>query len=61
VLEAGHAVLNIELTYSNISDDNPIECTFEFPMDTQTVVSRLVATIDDKIIEAKIKEKEEAK
>jgi len=53
--------MNINLTYSNISDDKPIECTFEFPLESQTVVSRLVATIDDKTIEAQIKEKEEAK
>ena len=44
-----------------MSDSNPIECTFEFPLDKQTVVSKLIAQIDDKIIEATIKEKEEAK
>jgi von Willebrand factor A domain-containing protein 5 len=49
------------LTYSNISDEFPIECTFEFPVDKQTVVSKLIAIIDDRVIEAVIKEKEEAK
>jgi len=61
VLEAGHATLDVKLTYVNIGDDCPIECTFEFPLEKQTVVSKLVAQIDDKIIEAKIKAKEEAK
>lgn len=61
IIEAGHANINVELTYKNLGDSNPIECTFEFPLDDQTVVSRLVAHIDDKTIEAKIKEKEEAK
>jgi len=51
----------VRLSYVNKSSTNPIECTFEFPLETTTVVSKLVAKIDDKIIEAKIKEKEEAK
>jgi len=60
-LEAGHAILDVQLTYSNIGDENPIECTFEFPLEKTTVVSKLIAQIDDKVIEAKIKGKEEAK
>lgn len=60
-LEAGHAILDVQLTYSNIGDENPIECTFEFPLEKTTVVSQLIAQIDDKVIEAKIKGKEEAK
>ena len=54
-------MIDIELTYKNVGEDNPIECTFEFPLDNKTLVSRLVAHIDDKTVEAKIKEKEEAK
>ena len=61
ILEAGHATLDVQLSYSNIGDDNPIECTFEFPIEKNTVVSKLIAQIDDKVIEAKIKAKEEAK
>lgn len=61
ILEAGHAILDVQLFYVNLSSENPIECTFEFPLESTTVVSKLVAQIDDKIIEAKIKEKEEAK
>ena len=61
VITSGHAVVNVQLTYQNLSDENPIECTFEFPLDDQTLVSRLVAQIDDRVIEAKVKEKEEAK
>lgn len=61
IIEAGHATLDVQLTYSNVSDENPIECTFEFPIEKNTVVSKLIAQIDDKIIEAKIKAKEEAK
>ena len=61
VLEAGHAILDVQLTYANISDENPIECTFEFPLEKTTVVSKLIAQIEDKVIEAQIKIKEEAK
>ena len=60
-LEAGLASLNVQLTYANTGDENPIECTFEFPLEKNTVVSKLVALIDGKTIEAKIQEKEEAK
>lgn len=61
ILEAGHATLDVQLSFSNLGDENPIECTFEFPLEKNTVVSKLIAQIDDKTIEAKIKEKEEAK
>jgi len=61
VLESGHAFLDIQLTYANLGAENPIECTFEFPVEPSTVVSKLIATIDDKVVEAKIKAKEEAK
>ena len=44
-----------------MGDENPIECTFEFPVEKNTVVSKLIAQIDDRVIEAKIKAKEEAK
>ena len=47
--------------YKNTSDENPIECTFEFPLEESTIVSKLTAEIDDRLIEAKINEKEEAK
>ena len=55
------ASLNIELHYTNPSEDNPVEATYEFPLDKLVVVSKLMATIDGKTIEAKVKEKEEAK
>ena len=61
MLEAGHATLYVKLTYVNVGDDSPIECTFEFPLEKQIVISKLIAQIDDKVIEARIKAKEEAK
>ena len=55
------ATLNIELHYTNSSNENPVEATYEFPLDKSALVSKLIATIDGKTIEAKVKEKEEAK
>ncbi len=61
ILEAGHAVLDVQLTYVNVGSDSPIECTFEFPLEKTSVISKLVAQIDDRVLEAKVKEKEDAK
>ena len=49
------------MTYINEDFESAIECSYEFPLDKDTVVSRLVAKIGDKEVEAKIKEKELAK
>ena len=61
VLSGGLATLNIDLTYINPSTEFPIEATYEFPLDKTTVLSKLVATIDDRTVEAQVKQKEEAK
>lgn len=63
IIEGGHATLNAQLSYMNhfLDEQNPIECTFQFPLDAATVVTKLVATINDKTIEAQIKEKQQAK
>lgn len=60
-LEGPLAIVDIDLTYINEDSESAIECSYEFPLDKDTVVSRLVAKIGDKEIEAKIKEKELAK
>ena len=61
LLEGPLAIVDIELTYINEDTESPIECSYEFPIDQDTVMSRLVAKIGDKEVEAKIKEKERAK
>ena len=61
-IEAGHTTLDVKLCYMNLSEDNsPIECTFEMPIEQSTVVTKLMVQIDDRLVEAKIKAKEEAK
>ena len=47
------------MTYLNPSE-NPIECTYEFPLEAETLVSSLRVYLDDKVIEAIVLEKEEA-
>jgi|LauGreDrversion4_2_1035121.scaffolds.fasta_scaffold452798_1 Vault protein inter-alpha-trypsin domain len=61
-IEAGHTTLDAQLSFVNLSEtDQPIECTFEMPIDQQTVITKVLVQIDDRIVEAKIKAKEEAK
>jgi len=48
------------MTYLNPSE-NPIECTYEFPLEPETLVSSLKVYLDGKVIEALVLEKEEAK
>lgn len=38
-----------------------MECTFEFPLSEKSAVTRLTAQIGDKLIDASIREKEDAK
>ena len=61
VIDSGHATVTMTLLYTNTGTENPVECTFEFPVEKETCVTKLIAEIDNKVIEAKIKAKEEAK
>ena len=49
------------MTYFNEDTESPIECSYEFPIEEDIVMSKLVVKIGDKEVEAKIKEKERAK
>lgn len=60
-LEAGHALLQARLTYNNQLSEKPLECTFEFPVDSSTVVNSVRATVGERSVEAVIQNKEEAK
>ena len=59
-LEGALATVNFDMTYSNPSD-RPIECVYEYPLEEETIFSKLVVSIDDKVIEGKVQEKEKAK
>lgn len=55
------ATTNVQFVYANESSENPVETTFEFPVDKDIVISKLICTIGDKVVEAKVQSKEEAK
>ncbi len=52
------STVNVQLGYVNSSEDQPIECAFDFPVNSKSIVSSLSARIGDKLIEASIREKE---
>jgi hypothetical protein len=52
------AITTVELSYFNPSRENPMECTYIFPLDKTTVLSRFEAIIDDKVVFTKVTEKE---
>jgi len=60
-IETGLVKMDLMLVYANTDTEGPIEVQFEYPLLKRQVVSKLVATIDDRHVSAKIKDKEEAK
>ena len=56
-IEGPTASLNLDLTYINSNKDEPIECTYVFPLEATTLISKFKATIDDRVIETKITDK----
>ena len=60
-LRGATAITNVELTYQNPHEDSPLECTYVFPLEKTTLLSKFEAIIDDKVVETKVVEKEKAK
>ena len=60
-LEGFMSDMHIDLSYCNTSKVDSIECSYEFPLDSDTVFAGLTAIIGDKEVEAIIKDKETAK
>ena len=60
-LRGATAITNVELTYQNPNEDSPLECTYVFPLEKTTLLSKFEAIIDDKVVETKVVEKEKAK
>ena len=55
-------IAELVLIYHYVNElDTPIECSFAYPLDKDYLVSKMHIQIDDKEIESKIMEKEEAK
>ena len=51
-IRAGFAVVDLNLEYKSPSTDNALELTFEIPLEKTTLLSKLVATVNGKTIEA---------
>ena len=60
VIEGPLATLDIELKYQNPWGDRPIECSYEFPLSKNTILSQLKLSIKDKVIFAEVKNKKQA-
>lgn len=61
LLDSGVACVDMQLTFKNMNAESPLECTFSYPIEKDVVVGKLMCSIDDRVIEAKVKSKGEAK
>jgi len=50
-VDGGFAAVELDLTYRNPADC-VFEASYEFPLEKNTVLTKLIATINDKTIEA---------
>ena len=46
-LEGALATIDFDMTYIN-PNEIPIECTYEFPLEEDTLLSKLIISIEDK-------------
>lgn len=60
-LRGAIATINMELTYTNPSSDSPLECTYVFPLEKSTILSKFEAVIDGKTVYTKVTNKETAR
>ena len=61
VIEGPIATLDIELTYINPLENNPIECCYEFPLDKDTIFAKLNCKIENRQVDAEVKTKKKAR
>ena len=59
-LRGSNATTDVELTYVNPSTDNPLQCTYMFPIESKTVLASFEASFDDRKVVTKITSKESA-
>lgn len=59
-LQGSFAVANVELTYFNPNPESSMECTYVFPLEKSTILSRFEAIIDDTVVFTKVTLKETA-
>ena len=55
-IEGPIATLDIKMTYLNPENQHAIECSYEFPLDKNTIFASLEAKIENRSVKAKVKE-----
>ena len=45
----------------NPNEENPLECTYTFPLEKNTLLAEFEATIEDKVIQTRVMEKVKAR
>ena len=53
--------MSVDLTYFNPLQNKPIECVYELPIDQEIILTKLIIEINDKVIEANVTEKQDAR
>mmetsp|Transcript_50924 Transcript_50924/g.69951 ORF Transcript_50924/g.69951 Transcript_50924/m.69951 type:complete len:102 (+) Transcript_50924:103-408(+) len=56
----GMATMDLQFEFVNEYTENPVETTLEFPCDKTTIITKVLATIGDRTVEAKVEKKDKA-
>ena len=59
-LQGPLATLTVDMIYLNPKADNPIEVTYEFPVEKEIVLSKLIVEIEDKTVKTVVIDKQKA-
>ena len=60
-IQGAFATVDLDLIYFNPSPDTTLEACYEFPLEKNTLMAKLIAEINGKTIEAEVRDKEKAK
>eukprot|EP00352_Strombidinopsis_acuminata_P007545 CAMPEP_0176370518 /NCGR_PEP_ID=MMETSP0126-20121128/24048_1 /TAXON_ID=141414 ORGANISM="Strombidinopsis acuminatum, Strain SPMC142" /NCGR_SAMPLE_ID=MMETSP0126 /ASSEMBLY_ACC=CAM_ASM_000229 /LENGTH=70 /DNA_ID=CAMNT_0017729595 /DNA_START=263 /DNA_END=475 /DNA_ORIENTATION=- len=52
--------MDLQFEFTNERTEEPVEVTLEFPCDKKTLISKMMAQIDDKVVNGKVEKKERA-
>lgn len=52
--------MDLQMDFMNSYTEEPVEVTLEFPCDKNTLVTKMMAQIDERVVEAKVEKKEKA-
>ena len=55
-----NASTNVEISYVNPTKENPLECSYSLPLEKSSFLAKFEATLDGKVIQTKIQDKQRA-